>query len=134
MDGLVAAYMSLPKTDYILLVLCRSALESWVKCGHPWLRFEKGSGPRSLITASCFVIALHCECSPFTFVVLVCQHAAMSHCLLARLPVRYMSSSAALLCLGLLVKATPEQHSRVELSYLQPSLMSLCMFPSEIYF
>jgi len=46
-----------------VLVLCRSVLESWVKCGRPWLRLEKGSGPPSLITASCFVIALHCECS-----------------------------------------------------------------------
>jgi len=54
---------SLPKTDNILLVLCRSAvLASWVKCGRPWLRLEKGSGAPSLITASCFVIALHYEC------------------------------------------------------------------------
>jgi len=50
--GPVAA--SLPKTDNILLVLCRSVLASWVKCGRPWLRLEKGSGPPSLITASCF--------------------------------------------------------------------------------
>jgi len=58
--GPVAA--SLPKTDNILLVLCRSVLASWVmKCGRPWLRLEKGSGPPSLITASCLVIALHCE-------------------------------------------------------------------------
>jgi len=41
--GPVAA--SLPKTDNILLVLCRSVLASCVKCGRPWLRLEKGSGP-----------------------------------------------------------------------------------------
>jgi len=34
----------------------------YIKCGCPWLRLEKGSSPPSLITANCFVIALHFEC------------------------------------------------------------------------
>jgi len=62
--GPVAA--SLPKSDNILLVLCRYCPsivgdESVVVPGCVWLRLQKGSGPPSLITASCLVIALHCE-------------------------------------------------------------------------
>jgi len=53
------AFSSAAPTHH-LLVLCRSVLETWVKCGRPWPRLEKGSGPPLLVVSSllCHCIAL----------------------------------------------------------------------------